>query len=270
MGPTNIALVKLYNADRALREAQERLETASRSVRVLERRIAEVTEKQRLAQSQLRELQAKVGELELDIKARDARIEKFRQQQQKSANLKEYQALLTEINTEKIDKSKLEEEVLKLMEDVEARQGECTQLSAQLQGETEKHAQTKAQLGSKLAELQAEVDRLKPARDAAAGEVAPKSLDLFERLGEKFDGEALAPISKPHRRREEYTCGACHMDLVVDMYNRLHSRDEPVVCPNCRRLLYIPEDLTPDIALNSKPKKEKSAAAVCESAEEQQ
>jgi len=33
MGPTNVALVKLYQSDQALREAQERLDAASKNVR---------------------------------------------------------------------------------------------------------------------------------------------------------------------------------------------------------------------------------------------
>jgi hypothetical protein len=40
------------------------------------------------------------------------------------------------------------------------------------------------------------------------------------------------------------------MALVVDIYNRLHSRDDLVLCPSCGRLLYIPEDLPPDVAVN--------------------
>ena len=55
MGPTNVALVKLYQADQALRAAQGRLDSASRSVRVQERRIAELNEKLKLTQQQLRE-----------------------------------------------------------------------------------------------------------------------------------------------------------------------------------------------------------------------
>jgi hypothetical protein len=43
------------------------------------------------------------------------------------------------------------------------------------------------------------------------------------------------------------------MDLVRDVYNRLHSRDEMVFCPSCRRILYIPEDLTVEKAVH-KPK----------------
>ena len=62
---------------------------------------------------------------------------------------------------------------------------------------------------------------------------------------------SVTPISKPNRRREEYICTACNRDLVVDIYNRLHSRDELVPCPTCHRLLYIPEDLPPEEAIGT-------------------
>src|SRR5512138_2994683 len=102
MSPTNVALVKLFQADQALRAAQNRLDGASHSVRVQERRIAELNERLRLAQAQLRENQARAAELDLDVKTREAHIDKLRQQQQNAKNHKEYQAFLTEISTEKI------------------------------------------------------------------------------------------------------------------------------------------------------------------------
>lgn len=261
MGPTNIALVKLFQADQALREAQGRLDSASRSVRVQERRLADLNEKLRLAQSQLREQQTQGSSLELDVKSRDAKIEKLRNQQQNSKNHKEYQAFLTEINTEKIDKAKIEDELLKVMEAVEKSQGEIKELTAQIEGEQKKYDETKQQLGGKLAALQADVDKLAPVRQAAAQGLPAPLVETFDRLAERFEGEALAPIAKPNKRREEYICGACHMDLVADIYNRLHSRDDLLPCPNCRRILYIPDDLPPEQALNTRPSRKPAAAA---------
>ena len=49
MGPTNIALVKLFRADQAIREAQERLDAASKNVRVQERRVNDLLAKQKVA-----------------------------------------------------------------------------------------------------------------------------------------------------------------------------------------------------------------------------
>jgi DNA-directed RNA polymerase subunit RPC12/RpoP len=85
---------------------------------------------------------------------------------------------------------------------------------------------------------------------------------MFERMADKYEGEAMAAIARPNPRREEYVCTSCNMDLVVDLYNRLHTRDEVVFCPSCKRMLYIPEDLTPENAVKQKkaPRARKGAA----------
>lgn len=254
MGPTNVALVKLFRADQALREAQERLEAAGKNVRVQERRVHDLAERLTLAHSKLREQQSRGGQLELDIKSREARIEKFRSQQAVSKNNKEYQAFLIEINTEKVDRGKAEDELIKVMETIEKTQAELKELTAQHETEQAKLATQKSQIGQTLAQLQGEVDALRPERDAAAQSLAPRARQPFERLAERYEGEAMSAIAKPDRRREEYLCTACNMDLVTDVYNRLHSRDDLVYCPSCGRILYIPEDLPPEIAINSRGK----------------
>src|SRR6266566_71424 len=266
MGPTNLALVKLFRADQTLRAAQERYDTAARSVRLLERRVNDLVTNLKALHQTLREQQTKAAGLDLDLKTREAHIEKLRAQQQQAKTNKEYQAFLTEINTEKVDRNKLEEDAIRALEVVERTQGEVKNLQAQLDEEQKKLTDTQAQIGGKLAELQAEIDRLRPARQRALDEVPPKARPTFERLAERFEGEALSALEKPDRRHEEYVCGACQMSLVVDIYNRLHSRDELVPCPSCGRMLYIPEDLPPEVAVNKakevkepRPKKEKPA-----------
>jgi uncharacterized protein len=252
MGPTNIALVKLFQADQQLRAAQSRLDAASRDVRIQQRRVDDLAERQRLAHSKLMESRTKAGTVELDLKTRDAHIDKLRNHQQNARNNKEYQAFLVEINTEKVDKGKIEEEMLKLMELVEKGQAEEKELVTQLEAETTKLQTMKKEIESKVATLQAEVDALRPGRDAAHEAVPLKVRDVFDRLAERHEGEALSAVAKPDRRREEYVCSACNMELVTDVYNKLHSRDELIFCPSCRRVLYIPEDLPPETAVHKK------------------
>jgi predicted nucleic acid-binding Zn-ribbon protein len=257
MGPMNVALVKLFSADQELREAQERYDHAAKSVRIQERKVNDLTARLQATQQTLKENQSKAANLDLDIKTRDARIEKLRTQQQQAKNAKEYQAFLVEINTEKADRNKVEDETLKVLEQVERIQGEAKTLVAQHDEEKKRLDQIKAQIGDKLAALQSDIDRLRPARDQAYNALPPKARQAFERLSERHEGEAMGPLVKPDRRREEYVCGACNMSLVVDIYNRLHSRDDLVTCPSCGRLLYIPDDLPPDQAINkTKEKKE--------------
>ncbi|HWP40943.1 MAG TPA: C4-type zinc ribbon domain-containing protein [Tepidisphaeraceae bacterium] len=268
MGPTNIALVKLFEADQRMRAAQARLEAASKDVRVQERRVNDLVEKHRLASATLMEARARAGQVELELKSREAHIEKLRLQQQQAKNNKEYQAFLVEINTEKVDKAKIEDELIKLMEQVERGQKQLAELASQLEAERSKLASLKEGISDKLAALQAEVEALRLPRDEARKAVPPKALDIYDRLAEHHDGEALAPIAKPDPRREEYICSACNMELVTDVYNKLHARDELVFCPSCRRILYIPQDLPPETAVHRKkppkttrPRKSRQIAA---------
>ncbi len=270
MGPTNIALVQLYQADQALRAAQQRLDAATRDVRIQERRTNDVKARLDEANQKLKEVQARAGTLELDLKARDAHIEKLRSQQQNTRNNREYQALLIEINTQKIDRNKTEEAAMQALEEVERTQGHIQELTTQLENETNRLAQMRSQIGERVASLQAEIDALVPAREQAAAAVTPKARQAFDRLAERLDGEAMAPLARPNPKREEYICTACNLDVVTDIYNRLHTRDELVFCPSCGRILYIPEDLTPEQAVNRKKeprerrtrKKTTAAAAV--------
>ena len=68
----------------------------------------------------------------------------------------------------------------------------------------------------------------------------------------------MSAIAKPDRRREEYLCTACNMELAQDVYNKLRTRDEVVFCPSCRRILYIPENLSPEDALSTSPHRQQA------------
>jgi predicted nucleic acid-binding Zn-ribbon protein len=253
MGPTNVALVKLFQADQALRHAQGRLDDAQRNVRAQERKVSDLQEKLTALQNQLREQQSSAAALDLDIKSRDAHIERLREQQKGATNSKVYQTFLVEINTAKVDRGKIEDEAIEVMAAVEKTQQELSALTTQVDAERGKLTQMQQQIGDTVAKLKAEVDALRPARDAAAAALPEKALVAFERLASHEDGEAMAAIAKPDRRREEYICTVCNMDLVTDVYNKLHSRDEMVFCPSCKRILFIPADLPPELAVN-KPK----------------
>mgnify|MGYP000047134216 CR=1 FL=1 len=267
MGPTNNALVRLFHADQQLAAAEERLRTESSSLRQHERRIADLEERQRLVHAKLMEQQSRDKQLELEIRAREEKIARFRTQQQEARTHKEYQAFVAEINAEKAQKAKLEDEKLEAMEQIEKIQAENESLLKQMAAEREKHAQLSERMSSRLAELQAEIDRLRPvSREARAG-VPAKALEVYDRVSERYDGEAMSRIVKPNPRYEQYACGACNMSLVPDVYNKLHSRDEIIVCPSCRRLLYIPDDLPPEAAIRKvkerkAPRKKAPPAAV--------
>src|SRR6185437_2692441 len=115
MGPTNVALVKLFRADQTLRQAQGRLDATTKNVRIQERRVKDLAQRIETAQTQLKEKQAHAANLDLELKSHDARIEKLRTQQQVVTTSKEYNVFSTEIKICKADRQKVEEQALALM-----------------------------------------------------------------------------------------------------------------------------------------------------------
>ena len=261
MGPNNIALVKLFFADTALREAQTRLDSATRNVRLQQNKVTDLATRQAAAKTDHTKLQARSNELSLEIQAREQKVEKLREQQNGAQNNREYQAFLVEINTQKVDRAKFEEEALGVMEQLEKRSTEATALAGQHETESTKLEQMSSQIGDRVKMLTAEIEKHRPARDEAAVGVPEKALQTYNRLADRYEGEAMEAIDKPHPKREEYIAMSCNIDLTVDVYNRLHSRDDLVFCPQCGRILYIPEELTVEKAVHKpKVKKERKPA----------
>ena len=91
-----------------------------------------------------------------------------------------------------MDKGKSEEELLKIMASVEKLQTEVKELTASVEVETSKLGAMRTEIGERVKELQAEIDALRPLREAAAAAVTPQARQAFERLADRFEGEAMS------------------------------------------------------------------------------
>ncbi|MEQ9460129.1 MAG: C4-type zinc ribbon domain-containing protein [Phycisphaeraceae bacterium] len=227
-----------------MRTISERLGGAQRRRDAQKKKLERLAVQESELGDQSRKQQATVTGLEKEVAEIDERVEKHRAAMNTVTNNKEYSALLVEMNTLKIEKNKLEEQIIKDMEQAEELKTQHATLAEQLENQKklveraeEDVVEARAEVGDKLDEAQAE-------RDKAAADVPPDVITAFERLSEAYDGEAVCAVEEQDRRRKEYTCGGCYMSLPVEMVNSLiMRRDEVLTCPSCRRILYIKETL---------------------------
>jgi uncharacterized protein len=259
MGPNRAALLRLSSADKLLREAISDLEAVTKGVRAQEHKCEQLRARLTAAENRQRELSAKSANFDLEMKAREAHIEKLRVRQQMATNNKEYQALLVEINTGKVDRAKIEEQAIKVLEQLESVSSDVTSMSAAMAAEDAKLVDLRASIGEKASDAQKLVDQRRPEREQAASAITPAALEMYERMSGRYEGDAIAAISKPNAREEDYLCTGCQMSLVADMFNKLKGKDEFVPCPSCRRLLYIPDDMV--LSTSSDAKKATRAKA---------
>ena len=237
-------LRELNQLDQQIRGLRRRLDAALRRRDAQQRRFDQLNLQRQELETQLKQVQAQANSLESEAGEIDDRVEKIRQRMNSVTSNKEYSALLVEMNTLKVDKGKKEEQALAFMNDLEELKPRLDEVRQELEtqqklleGAENEVVEARDEIGDRLNELEQQ-------RKELAGRIEGGTLAMYERLVEDTDGEALAEIEEQDRRRMEYTCGACFMSLPIEVVNVVLSKpDETVICPNCRRILYAPQEL---------------------------
>lgn len=241
----------LYLLDQEVRGLRSRLDAAIRRQQAQQNKLEQHQRQYTELEEQIRLGQAKAGALELQVKAAEDKIAKLREQMNTVKSNKEYSALLVEVNTLKVDKSKLEDEALARMGEVDALKQHLEQVEEKIQQQQKLVDLAAAEVASARAEVGQRLEEVTAQRDAAADQVPQEARALFNRLAQNYEGEAMAPVEEADRRRMEYNCGGCYMSLPIERVNALMMKpDDLVTCPNCGRILYLDQELKS--AINSK------------------
>jgi predicted nucleic acid-binding Zn-ribbon protein len=239
----NDALRELFLVDQQLRGMESRVTGASKHVRVQQIKLDQLQQQAAELKEQLKHAEAEAHNLETEASAADDRIEHLREQMNSVKTNKEYSAMLVEVNTIKADKSKVEEHALEVMSKVELLRGELDQLHKSLEDQQKIKELADRDLSERNDEVGEQLAELKARREEAAARVADEPLQVFEKLNEAYDGEAMAPVIEEDRRRLEYTCGGCYMSIPIEKVNQLMTVDEITRCSSCGRILYMEKQL---------------------------
>lgn len=240
MGATLDALQRLQEIEVQLAEVQGRIDRKHRAVHRQEERIAQIDADIQSRQDTLRREQMDSDRLELDMKSRDAAIGKLRSALNEAKTNKEYSAILTQLNTDKADNGKIEERVIAMMTELDAKRKAIEEIRAAREKEIARRDELLAEARAIEDQSRDRLNDLRGQRAAAATAVPEKALDLFTRVAAKNDGQALARVIRTHPKRAEYACDGCNMAITIEQVNAVMSRDEAVLCNSCRRILYMP------------------------------
>ena len=184
------------------------------------------------AQDQYKALEVKRNQKEMELGEKESQIKKLQTQLFQVKTNKEYSALQKEIEGLKADKSVLEEEILKFMEEAEALKGK-------LQAEKESLKMREVSLNAEIARIDQEThsahnaaEELQKTRAGLAPKMDRPTLNRYERILEKKEGLALVPVKGD-------ACSGCNMVLPPQMINEIQMANRLIACESCARLLYI-------------------------------
>jgi len=236
-------LQRLVLGDQQGRGWRSRLDAATRRHEAQHRKLEQYRQQHAELSQQLRQSRAHASELEAQSQSIEQKVSRAREQMNAVKSNKEYSALLVEVNTLKQEKARKEEEALEAMTRAEELQGEADRLAGQIAEQEKLVAVSEKEVADRRAEVGERLDEAETNRAQAAADLPVEALKMFERLTYAHDGEAMSHVIETDRKRHEYTCGGCYMQVPFERVNAVLSKpDQLTVCPNCDRILYMSDD----------------------------
>jgi predicted nucleic acid-binding Zn-ribbon protein len=149
---------------------------------------------------------------------------------------KEYQAKLTEIEGFKADMSLIEEDILKLMDVIDAAKKEIESEKNNLVNEEKKFNEKKNIYNNRIKEIDGQIVDLTGKRKILTDSVDKMILKQYEHILHGKDGLALVKV-------KDNSCFGCHMTVPHQVVNEIKMYDRLITCGICARILYLEEDV---------------------------
>ena len=239
MGPVLNGLVKLQSVENQLRAAKAKLTRCRRNVVIQENQVRSLANSLEAKKEEIQLTKVQSDRLELELRTRDEQIARLRASLNVAKTNKEYAAVLTHLNTTKADNSKIETQILELLKDIETDEAECEKIQEQIDEQKGILKRTREEAEVMSAKYEAEIKEIQTQWGEAARDIPPESLNIFKRVAETYDGEALAVVETQEGKTATYSCGGCFMGVTAESVNLLMTKDDIIRCPNCTRILVL-------------------------------
>ncbi len=239
MGPVLNGLVKLQSVENRLRIEKGKLTRCRRNVIIQENQIRSLQNALEAKKEEVQLSKVQFDRLELELKSRDESIARLRAALNSAKTNKEYAAVLTQLNTTKADNSKIETQSLELLKSIEADENECQEIQGQIDEKKRHLEQLRTEAEMQAGQYQVEIDKIQAEWDEVAQTIPDKPLEIFKRVTETYDGQAVALIEQQGGKKGAYSCGGCFMGLTIECVNLLMTKDDIIRCPNCTRILVL-------------------------------
>jgi predicted nucleic acid-binding Zn-ribbon protein len=229
-------LVQLQELDAKIRSLAEQKKRLPELLVTLERRRAANQEQLDAAKEALQAAQKNKRDRDKDLEADVQKVEKLKARTSEIKTNKEYQALLKEIETAEQDNKKVEDDILSLMEKIDAAGVQITAAETRVKEEEAAIGAEQKQHEADFARVEEELKEVERAREALIGHVQPAILTHYQNLLATKGGVAMAEA------RGE-SCSGCYMSIPPQVFVNVKKNESIITCPNCHRILYYKETI---------------------------
>lgn len=239
MGTVLTGLTKLQSIENRLRAAKSKLARCRRNVIIQENNIRTLQNDMEAKREETQLAKIQNDRMELELKTRDEAIAKWRAALNAAKTNKEYAAVLTQLNTTKADNAKIETQILELMKDIETDEEEIANMQLQVEEQKKTLEQVRKDSETLAVKYESQVEEIQVEWDGQAKTIPEEFLEVFNRVADTYDGEALALVDLQDGTVTAYSCGGCFMSITAESVNQLMTEDDIIRCSNCTRILML-------------------------------
>lgn len=171
-----------------------------------------------------------------DLETGVQKVEKLKTRSSEIKNNKEYQALLKEIEAAEQENKAVEDDILGLMEKIDAAAGQITVAEQRAKDEAAEIQVEQKQYEAAFAKLEEELKEIEEERQKAIARIPKQLLSQYQKLLGTKAGIAIAEA------RGE-SCSGCYMSIPPQVYVNVKKNENIITCPNCGRILYFKETI---------------------------
>lgn len=200
--------------------------------------LKKLDEKQKLEKERIHKEREKLETLEKERRQKEKNLigeqDKIKRSEGRMTEVKtnkEYQALLSEIETFKEAAGRIEEEILLVMDEIEEVKKQLSKREKEIALILEKVETEKQKLQEKMEQDEVAWKEKSERREILSKQVESNLFKLYNMLKEKRQGIGMVSV------RNE-TCQGCFMNVPPQMFIEVQKNNALIRCPNCNRILY--------------------------------
>jgi hypothetical protein len=225
-------LQELQVLDSRIAGLERKLETIPARIQALRGDLAQTRAGVDAVRAKLDQIRKETRSKEKDLEYQQSQRKKCEAKLYEVKTNKEYSAVLAEIETLKVDKGRMEEEILALMELQERLGRDIGEAEARLQRLDAETRVQEAAATEELHALEADLAVARAERDSLAREVPRDSLAQYARLLKGRGGLAVALVGA------NGLCSGCRMTLTPQRFQEVRQSSQILFCESCGRILF--------------------------------
>ncbi|MGC8869225.1 MAG: zinc ribbon domain-containing protein [Sulfurihydrogenibium sp.] len=224
-------LLKLQDIDLKIEEVKAKIEKIPAEIKKIEEEKQKIIDEFENILRQRKQLEITKKEKELDIQTFQDRIKKIEERLNTVRNNDEYKALLREKAQAEEAIIHIEDEILKIMEDLENLQSRIKELEKEKDLKIQTLENQIHEKKQEIENLNLELKELQQKREELTKQIKPQDLAQYENIKKKVKTKVIAVV-------DDQVCTGCYMVIPPKVFTELLKSENLLRCPNCGRYLF--------------------------------